>query len=370
MSSKDDIEMAEAERLLAEEEQRDGSNNVNSKVDDAAFRRELNELEEEESLPQPATSANQTAAVKRIHPAPIIVIWIILSSSVILFNAQIFFPYPIFLTTTHLMYATIGTRLMRRFTHLIDGVDNIEMSWQRWYQNIVPIGALFSASLIFSNLAYLTLYVSFIQMLKAFTSVAVLGMSVVMGLDQFNQRTATTVIAISAGVALASYGEVNFVFAGFLFQCLGILFEATRLVAIQKLLQGMRMDPLVSLYYYAPVCATLNFLLVLLFEGREPLDLVLERVGGFTLFLNCNVALLLNISVVYLIGCASSLVLTLSGVLKDILLVVGSVVLFGSPVTGIQVFGYGIALGGLFVFKTPPEVMAGYVAQLKSLVGR
>lgn len=34
---------------------------------------------------------------------------------------------------------------------------------------IVPIGGLFSASLIFSNLAYLTLSVPFIQMLKAFT---------------------------------------------------------------------------------------------------------------------------------------------------------------------------------------------------------
>jgi hypothetical protein len=212
-------------------------------------------------------------------------------------------------------------------------------------------------------------------------------MSVLMGLEKWNKRTGITVLAISLGVALASYGELNFVFAGFIFQCLGIAFEATRLVAIQKLLQGLRMDPLVSLYYvrpftfllfdcgliassrqYAPVCATLNFLLVILFEGREPFDLVLERVGPFTLFLNCNVALLLNVSVVYLIGCASSLVLTLSGtfpplilaefysrtlppgVLKDVLLVAGSVVLFGSQITFVQMVGYSIALGGLFVF--------------------
>lgn len=73
------------------------------------------------------------------------------------------------------------------------------------------------------------------------------------------------------------------------------------------------MDPLVSLYYYAPVCATLNALLVPIFEGWAPFELVLERVGPVILFINCNVALLLNVSVVYLIGCASSLVLTLSG---------------------------------------------------------
>ncbi|GAA6013185.1 hypothetical protein JCM10207_006198 [Rhodosporidiobolus poonsookiae] len=367
----------EADRLLAEEEARTTSGGHNPQ-DDAAFKAGLAELEEEENLPAPATAANQTTAVKRIHPAPIIAIWIFLSSTVIMFNAYILgkkpgdlhFDYPIFLTTTHLVYATIGTRLMRRFTHLIDGLDNIDMSWDRWYKNIVPIGALFSASLIFNNLAYLTLSVPFIQMLKAFTSVAVLSMSVVMGLDHFDQRKASIVVAICAGVALASYGESNFVFSGFIFQCIGIAFEATRLVAIQKLLQGLRMDPLVSLYYYAPVCATLNFLLVFVFEGFAPFEIVLERVGPITLFLNCNVALLLNVAVVFLIGCASSLVLTLSGVLKDVLLVAGSVVLFGTPVTLIQVFGYGIALTGLFIFKTSPEVMAGYIAHLKSLIGR
>lgn len=361
----------EADRLLAEEDEA-SRNNV--------LRDGLQQLEEEENLPTPATQ-NQTAAVKRIHPAPIIAIWIALSSAVILMNAWILspkgegdgglgFPYPIFLTTTHLIYATIGTRLMRRFTHLIDGVDNIDMTWDRWYKNIVPIGLLFSASLIFSNLAYLSLGVSFIQMLKAFTSVAVLLMSVAMGLDSFNRRKAIVVLAISFGVALASYGELNFVFSGFIFQCFGIVFEATRLVAIQKLLQGMRMDPLVSLYYYAPVCACFNALLVPIFEGWAPFEEVLPRVGVITLILNCSVALCLNISVVFLIGCASSLVLTLSGVLKDILLVTGSVVLFGSPVTFVQLVGYSIALAGLFVFKTSPEVLAGYLAQLKALVGR
>ncbi|SCV68257.1 BQ2448_378 [Microbotryum intermedium] len=361
--------------------------------DDEAFRRELDELEREGSMMP--SNAVATPAVQRMHPAPIIAVWIFLSSSVILFNARILgrkegdfnFPYPIFLTTVHLLYATIGTRVLARFTHLVDGLQNINMTWDQYMRNILPIGALFSASLIFSNLAYLTLSVSFIQMLKAFTAVAVLTMSVMMGIEQFNRRTTVVVCFISMGVFIASYHEANFVFAGFIFQSLGILFEATRLVAIQKLLQGLRMDPLVSLHYFAPVCAALNLLLVPVFEGYRPFELVLERVGAFTLFINCNFALLLNVSVVYLIGCASSLVLTLSGVLKDVLLVTGSVVLYGSPISFAQVrkgrttppppfdrqtkmFGYSIALGGLVVFKTPPEVMAGYVARVKAALGR
>lgn len=36
----------------------------------------------------------------------------------------------------------------------------------QWMRTILPIGALFSGSLILSNFAYLSLSVSFIQMLK------------------------------------------------------------------------------------------------------------------------------------------------------------------------------------------------------------
>jgi len=324
-------------------------------------------------LPPPNSVSAKTEEKAKLNPALIIAIWISLSSSVIIYNKYILstldFPFPIFLTTFHLVFATIGTRVLARTTHLLDGLNNVQMTMDRWLKSIVPIGALFSASLIFSNMAYLTLSVSFIQMLKAFTSVAVLGMSVVMGLETPTQRTLVIVICISAGVALASYGEIDFDLGGFICQALGIAFEAARLVAIQKLLHGLKMDPLVSLYWFAPVCATLNACLVPFYEGWAPIELAYERLGVFVLLSNASCAFCLNIAVVFLIGCASSLVLTLSGVLKDILLVVGSVVLLGSVVTFTQLLGYGIALAGLVVFKTKKEVMDQWIASAKSKVG-
>lgn len=41
--------------------------------------------------------------------------------------------------------------------------------------------------------------------------------------------------------------------SGFVYQSLGIAFEAARLVAIQKLLTGLKLTPLVALYNFAPV---------------------------------------------------------------------------------------------------------------------
>ena len=55
------------------------------------------------------------------------------------------------------------------------------------------------------------------------------------------------------------------------------------------------------------------------------------------------------------IGKTSSLVLTLCGVLKDVLLVLASVAIWGTTITGLQVFGYSIALGGLVHYKLGGE---------------
>lgn len=55
-------------------------------------------------------------------------------------------------------------------------------------RTILPIGALFSGSLILSNYAYLTLSVSFIQMLKAFNPVAILLISFAFKIQEPNGR--------------------------------------------------------------------------------------------------------------------------------------------------------------------------------------
>jgi len=156
---------------------------------------------------------------------------------------------------------------------------------------------------------------------------------------------------ISIGVAMASHGELRFNLIGFLTQCAAVGFEASRLVMIQLLLHGLKMDPLVSLHYYAPVCAVINVLVLPFTEGLAPFY-ELARIGPLILLTNASVAFCLNVAAVFLVGAASGLVLTLAGVFKDILLITGSCLIFGSQVTPLQVIGYSIALAGLVLFKT------------------
>ncbi|KAH9074185.1 triose-phosphate transporter family-domain-containing protein [Lactarius deliciosus] len=311
---------------------------------------------DEPATPLPAPAACPTPKSKpRLSTAFIIPIWIVLSSAVIIYNNYLYntlnFKFPVFLVTFHLGFAAIGTRVLQRTTHLLDGAKDVHLTKDMFVRSILPIGLLFSASLILSNTAYLYLSVAYIQMLKAFTPVAILLISWTFRIQEPNRKLAVIVFMISSGVALASHGELHFNLIGFLTQAAAVGFEASRLVMIQILLHGLKMDPLVSLHYYAPVCALINLAILPFTEGFAPF-FELARVGPLILLSNAAVAFCLNVAAVFLVSAGSGLVLTLAGVFKDILLITGSVLIFGSLITPLQVFGYSIALGGLILFKT------------------
>lgn len=59
----------------------------------------------------------------------------------------------------------------------------------------------------------------------------------------------------------------------------------------------------------------------------------------------------------------------MSGILKDILLVVASLVIFLDPVTLQQYFGYSIALAGLCYYKLGPEKLQSAFADARLSLG-
>jgi len=82
-----------------------------------------------------------------------------------------------------------------------------------------------------------------------------------MKIEPPNFKVLGNVSVIVLGVIIASYGEIAFVLVGFVFQVCMIVFESIRLVMVQKLLSSpeYKMDPLVSLYYFAPVFPCIVF---------------------------------------------------------------------------------------------------------------
>jgi hypothetical protein len=204
----------------------------------------------------------------------------------------------------------------------------------------------------------------------------------ILGVAPPNLKTLGNVSFIVIGVMIATYGEIAFVLTGFLYQVGGIIFEAVRLTLVERLLSSaeFKMDPLVSLYYFAPVCAVMNGITSLIIEVPTMHMSDIYKVGFGVLVANAMVAFLLNVSVVFLVCClhlpciesitdrlqigkTSSLVLTLCGVLKDIMLVCASMLIWCTPVSALQFFGYGIALSGMLYYKLGAEQLKGYASQ-------
>ena len=214
------------------------------------------------------------------------------------------------------------TQILARTTTFLDGRKTVKMTGKIYLRAIVPIGACFSLSLMFGNLTYLYLSVAFIQMLKvckpspsnavntdlfqiqATTPVAVLLAGWLLGVNKPNMRVFFNVSFIVIGVVIATFGEIKFRLIGFLFQLGGVTFEALRLVMVERLLSSAeyKMDPLVSLYYFAPVCAIMNFCVFVVIElPRMTLEEVYQ-VGLFTMLASAMIAFALNVSVVFLVS--------------------------------------------------------------------
>ena len=178
------------------------------------------------------------------------------------------------------------------------------MTSKVYLRKIVPIGILYSGSLVCSNLPYLTLSVAFIQMLKGLGPACVLFATYSLGLAQPTPRTILNVLVIVAGCMIASFGEIKFVLSGVIFSISGTCFEAYRLALIQRLLSSdnEKMDPLVSLYYFAPACSAMIFGIALFTEIPRVTVSALQHVGMGTLLANASVAFLLNVSGVLLVS--------------------------------------------------------------------
>jgi hypothetical protein len=77
--------------------------------------------------------------------------------------------------------------------------------------------------------------------------------------------------------------------------------DSKAVVQEQKSTEAAKMDPLVSLYYYAPVCAVTNLIVALIFEMPTFEFSRLVSIGPSVLIANAAVAFLLNVSSLLLV---------------------------------------------------------------------
>lgn len=162
------------------------------------------------------------------------------------------------------------------------GGDDDAMSWGEYTRTILPIGLASSLTLYWGNYAYLFLSVSFIQMLKAFTPVVTMAVLFAFKVEHFRSKLIMSVVLMTLGTALASYGETNFSLVGFVSMAISEVMEALKLVAMQFLLAGgaagagatkqtrrKKFGLFEGLYYFAPATVLWLFVGITFTEGSR-----------------------------------------------------------------------------------------------------
>jgi len=293
---------------------------------------------------------------------PYIAVWMVLSTALIFMNSHILhrMKYPALLTAWHMAVSSVLVRVLHYTAPPRWGLfseEQPEVSLNTVLTKLMPIAALFSAALAMGNRAYLYCSVAFIQMVKASHGVMTYLLNTLVGAELFMWSKLRIVTLVGFGVMLAVTGELEFHMVGFLCQCFSSVSECTRVVLIGLLMNksGLKIDPLTALSYFAPMC--LVFLVPFALLTEMPSDWgsfaaeFQQEMGFGLLILNGLVAFALNVSVVLLINATSPVLYILCGVMKDIIIIAGSVVALHHPVAAQQVVGYIAAVIGIQAFN-------------------
>ena len=137
------------------------------------------------------------------------------------------FPFPITITCLGQSFSGLFAAILVRGVGV---VRHEPVTWDFWLRNVVLCGAATTAALATGNSAYLFLTVSFVEILKGFTPVVTLMVQQVAGQAAPRLPTLVSVLMISVGTAIASYGELHLNWTGVVIMLASVYSEALRLM--------------------------------------------------------------------------------------------------------------------------------------------
>lgn len=279
-----------------------------------------------------------------------------MSTGLIRFNKYLMaegrFPYSMTLTAIHMAFSSILCLLLYcvnpNFFPGMAATVGRRHTVVRWF---VPIGIAFAVSLYASNQAYLYCNVTFLQFLKEGNVVITFLMSVAAGLQVMTRLRAAIIVWVITGSSFAVSGEVQFAWIGFAFQVVSQFAECSRAVMGEHVLTGanLKLDPLSYTLFISPTCLTV-LLVGNAFEWDPAIPQALVEWWP-VLLPNACMAFLLNVIVATVIKEMSAVGFIMNGVVKDIVVVLASAVLFGESVTLSQTLGFVLTLAGVFCWS-------------------
>jgi len=294
---------------------------------------------------------------------------VILSTALISFNKWLMhsdrFPFAVPLVLIHMCFCSCFALLLRLvvpslFPSLTSETERVAVDRDFFFKGLLPIGVVFAASLVLSNAAYTKLSLSFLQMIKETNLVWTYLFSLVFAVEVFKWTSVKLIIVSLVAMAITIKGELNFVFAGLAMQMGAIVCEALRIVLQALLLSGKKLDPLSYVLYISPICGVLlSFLAIALvylpaeyaIEGMTMPSFAQLRLWAPWLIADSLLAFCLNVSVAALIKYSGPMTYLMCQLLKDVLAVLGGVLVLQEAVTYMQFVGFTMQILIVFLWS-------------------
>ena len=270
------------------------------------------------------------------------------------------FPCPLLLTSIHFAIQWIFSHIAcAMFPEQLGSGRVAMMTWREWASISVPCGVVTALDVGLSNLALVSITLTFYTMVKSSTPVWVLGWAYLFKIERITWPLIGVISVIAAGEFLTVYGEVDFVPRGFVLCLAASILSGARWTLVQLNLQ--KLDPplkstIVTMKLLAPSMFWSMFLLSIVIErpwiklrnvdnDNELLTvLILGLLGG-------TFAIFMILCELYLILRATAIILMIGGVVKELTTIVIGVSIFGDKLNITNTTGVCIVFSGVVMYK-------------------
>jgi len=282
--------------------------------------------------------------------------YIVISATLINFNKWMMrvdhFPHSLQLTTIHMIMTFILSLSFysvapSQYPTMNRAMEDLKCVL--YY--IAPLGVLFAVSLYCSNEAYVYSSVAFLQFCKEGNVALVFAMSCAVGLQMFTWHKAAVLSVVLAGCLICTTGEIHFVWAGLLLQVASQFAECSKNLIGETVMSGagLKLDALTFVMFQAP-CSLLPLLVATCVSWEPVIVDDFKKMWPYILA-NASVAFSLNVVIALTIKNLSTLAFVIIGLVKDMVIVLCSAVVFGDPISNQQRFGFPIIIFGIAMWS-------------------
>lgn len=267
--------------------------------------------------------------------------------------------YPLSVVTCHLLTKFFLAACVRIFWESWTKLRRPILSWKPCVLQIAPAGIASALDIGLSNWSFEYITVSLYTMTKSTAIIFVMGFALYFKLEKKHWTLLVVVVMISGGLVMFTYQATQFNLAGFIMVMSASFLSGLRWTLSQMVMQRSEMglgNPIDMIYHIQPWMILTLLPFAFAFEG---LDLALTKhvfryedlhdvlMTVMQVLVGSLMAFLMEVTEFLLVSLTSSLTLSVSGIIKEVVTLILAIVVTHDELSTINTIGLVICLLGI-----------------------